>query len=266
MKKILLIILAFAICSFSYNHPELDWKTVTSKNFSIIYNESTEPALYACWKIAEEAYNKYVRVYKYPEGQKINLILADEDDYSNGLASWTDNTIKIWIPDSRFDLRDMSVWLRDVIYHEVAHIMSMEKNPNMQMLYWVMGGGYYSQDLNVEYMEPIAKFAFMPLWFSEGTAQLRSDELGGDCRDSRREMVLRDAAINKRLLTLDEMGHFTHDMIGNELVYNQGYSFTKYLEANFGKKECHRYGISIRTKNLPVETFKKYSLINLKSP
>lgn len=257
MKKITFLILSAFLTVFSFNHPEIEWKTVTSKHYSIIYNKSTEPALYACWKIAEEAYDQYVRLYKYPEGQKISLILADEDDYSNGLASWTDNTIKIWIPDSKFDLRDMNVWLRDVIYHEVAHIMSMEKNARMQLLYWAVGGGYYSKDLNVEYIEPIAKFAFMPMWFAEGTAQLRSDELGGDCRDSRREMVLRDAALNNGLLTLDEMSHFTHNMIGNELVYNQGYSFTKYLESNFGKKGMSQIWNQYKNKKFTGRNFSK---------
>lgn len=260
MKKITLLILTVFVTAFSFNHPEIEWNTVTSKNFKIIYNESTEPALYACWKIAEEAYDQYIRLYKYPEGQKINLILADEDDYSNGLASWTDNTIKIWIPDSKFDLRDMNVWLRDVIYHEVAHIMSMEKSTRMQLLYWAVGGGYYSEDLNVEYLEPLAKFAFMPMWFVEGTAQLRSDEMGGDCRDSRREMILRDAALNNKLLTLDEMSHFTHDMIGNELVYNQGYSFTKYLEENLGKKGMSQIWNKYKDKKLAGRNFSKIFL------
>lgn len=260
MKRITLILLSLVVAVYSYNHPEIEWKTVTSKNFKIIYNESTEPALYASWKIAEEAYEQYKRLYRYPEGQKINLILADEDDYSNGLASWTDNTVKIWVTDLKFNLRDMNVWLRDVIYHEVGHIMSMEKSSRMQLLYWMAGGAYYSEDLNIEYIEPIARYTFMPMWFAEGTAQLRSDEMGGDCRDSRREMVLRDAAMNNALLSLDEMGHFTHDMVGNELVYNQGYSFTKYLEGKFGKKNIAAIWNRYKDKKFTGKNFAKIFL------
>ena len=102
---------------------------------------------------------------------------------------------------------------------------------------WSLGLQYMSPNVNVAYIEPVALTTFFPMWFSEGTAQLRAEQMGSDCWDSRRDMILRCAALNNTMLSLDEMGHFTHDIIGSEMVYNQGYAFTKYLETKIGKSK-----------------------------
>ena len=59
---------------------------------------------------------------------------ADYDDYSNGMAGWTEANIVIWVPDSRFDLRSSTTWLRNVITHEIAHIISLESKEALEFL------------------------------------------------------------------------------------------------------------------------------------
>jgi len=46
-------------------------------------------AVYATWKIAEESYAALSELYDYNEREKINIALADYDDYSNGTTDWT---------------------------------------------------------------------------------------------------------------------------------------------------------------------------------
>jgi hypothetical protein len=48
-------------------------------------------------------------------------------------------------------------------------------------------------------------------------------------------MILRDRSINNNLLSFDEMNTFGKKGIGNESAYNQGYSLTKYIVANYGE-------------------------------
>ena len=141
---------------FAYNHPEIKWKTVTTKHFYIHYYDKTEPAVYAAWKIAEEAYSVFDSLYMFNDYNKIHLVLADYDDYSNGYAAWTQRTIMVWVPDARFDLRSNTTWLRDVITHELAHIMSLDKKKGMQLLDWTIALEYASPNVNVLYGEPIA--------------------------------------------------------------------------------------------------------------
>jgi len=234
---LILIVGCMAGNTSAFNHPEIEWKSVGTRHFRIHYYDQTEPAVYATWKIAEEAYEILAPLYEYAFVEKINITLADYDDYSNGWAAWTQRNIGVWIPDLAFELRGNTTWLRNVIVHELAHIMSMEKRKGMQLIDWNLMIDYQSPSLGITLTEPVPLQTFVPAWFAEGTAQMGAEKLSADCWDSRRDMALRCAVLGGRLLSLDAMGNFTHDWIGNEMVYNQGYSFVKYLAGRFGDKK-----------------------------
>ncbi|MBD3390659.1 MAG: hypothetical protein GF418_01425 [Chitinivibrionales bacterium] len=243
-------VLCMNACVFAFNHPEIEWKSVATRHFRINYYDKTEPAVYAAWKIAEEAYDLLAARYGYVFVEKINLTLADYDDYSNGWAVWTKRNIAVWLPDARFELRGNTTWLRNVISHELAHIMSLEKEKGMQLLSWSFAFDYLSPSAGLSLSEPVPFMTFVPMWFAEGTAQSGSQRMDGDCWDARRDMALRLAALDNRLLTLDEMAHFTHDWIGNELVYNQGYSLVRHLEHAFGKETVSGIWTAARDRKL----------------
>lgn len=218
----------------AFNHPEIKWKSVTTDHFVINYYDRTEPALYAAWKIAEEAYATLAEVYRYESTRKIALSLADYDDYSNGWADWLSGSIMIWVPDARFELRGNPTWLRNVIVHELAHIMSLHQRRKTQVLDWTLSLSYNSPSATVSYQEPFARLTLLPDWLAEGVAQMGADTMGSDCWDARRDMVLRTAALSGRQLALAEMGHFNHDGLGSEMVYNQGYSLSSYVARSMG--------------------------------
>ncbi|HAJ79094.1 MAG TPA: hypothetical protein DCO75_04920, partial [Fibrobacteres bacterium] len=221
---------------YAFNHPEIKWRSVASEHFIINFYDRTEPAVYAAWKIAEQEYKSLSEIYDFTEHDKINIALADYDDYSNGYASWTNGAIMIWITDSRFDLRGNNTWLRNVITHELTHIVTLEKQSKLQLLDWALSLGYQSPHSDIDLAVPVATSMFWPEWFAEGIAQRESERAGNDSRDARREMLLRDATLFSKPLSLAEMGHFNHNSIGNELVYNQGFSFIKFIENKIGTK------------------------------
>ena len=237
MKKSLFLLPLFLIynIALSFNHPEINWKSVNTNHFTIHYYDKTEPALYATWKIAEEVYENLSRFYDYSSPQKIHIALADYDDYSNGFANWTNSSIMIWITDARFDFRNNNVWLRNVISHELTHIISLSKKSKFQLLDFNLAAEYSSPGVQINLAEPFAFTRFWPEWCAEGAAQIGSEENGGDCFDKKREMLLLDAASCKKLLSLDEMSHFNHNSVRSELVYNQGYSFLKFIESKVGR-------------------------------
>ena len=49
-------------------------------------------------------------------------------------------------------------------------------------------------------------------------------------------MILRDKVLNKDLFTFDEMNTFGKCGLGNELVYNQGYSLIEYIVDIYGEE------------------------------
>ena len=147
----------------------------------------------------------------------------------------TNGSIIIWIIDARIDLRSGNTWLRNVITHELSHIMTLEKQSSPQLLDWTFSLSYRSPHSAVSIGEPFATTMFWPEWFAEGIAQRESARAGNDCWDSRRDMVLRNALLFSRPLTFEEMGNFNHTGLGNEMVYNQGFSFMLFLEKTLGR-------------------------------
>lgn len=226
----LVFLFVIAVGSQAYNHPEIEWKTVATDHFLIHYYDKTECGVYATFKIAEEVYSSMERIYGFKPRAKINIALADYDDYSNGLAAWTQDNIMIWLPDARFDLRGNSTWLRNVLTHELAHLISLTKY-GKQLFGWTFGFEYSGSHTDISVVSPLPLAVFYPAWFAEGTAQLEAERAGNDCWDSRRDMLLRCAVLDDRQLRLSEMAHFNHDGIGSEMVYNQGFSFVKHIEA-----------------------------------
>ncbi len=236
MKRIASCVLVFIFVNIAvaFNHPEIKWRSVSTAHFIINYYDRTEPAVYATWKIAEEAYASLSSLYDYTEKDKIAISLADYDDYANGFASWTNGSILIWVTDIRFDLRGNNTWLNNVVTHELSHIMTLEKTQRKQLLDWVFSFAYTSPGVSVDLSEPFATTRFFPEWVTEGIAQRESERRGNDCWDTKRDMLLRDAVLSNKALSLAEMGHFNHNSTGNELVYNQGFSFIRYIEDKIG--------------------------------
>lgn len=228
----------------SFNHPELRWRTIETEHFLIHYHQGTARTANVVARIAEEVYPYITRLYQYEPDGKIEFIIRDTDDYSNGGAYFFDNKIEIWAENLDYILRGTHNWLRDVVTHEFTHIISLQKAlkfgrkiPAM----WFQVFGYEEErrpDVirgfpNVLISYPISGVV-IPVWFAEGVAQFQSPSKRYDYRDSHREMILRDRVITNRLLDFKEMGVFGKNSIGNESAYNQGFAFVKYLSENFG--------------------------------
>jgi Tol biopolymer transport system component len=239
--KSLILFVVICISAFPFNHPEIKWKSVSTEHFKINYYDNVEDAVYPAWKIAEEVYASISKVYGYEPKGKINLSLADYDDYSNGWAEWLSSNIMIWVPDSRFDLRSSNTWLRNVITHELTHIITMENTKKLQLIDMSAGIQLQSPDETIVLNEPFSRITTFPNWLSEGIAQLQTEHQGNDCWDSRRDMLLRCAILDNKELTLDEMGHFNHNSLGNEMVYNHGFSFTRHIEREIGAEKLAQF-------------------------
>ena len=92
---------------------------------------------------------------------------------------------------------------------------------------------------------PISPGVSIPLWLAEGTAQHMYDELFFDYWDSIRDMLLRDKIINDKLFTFNQMNSFGKCGMGNELVYNFGYSLVEYISENYGDSSFKKISISM---------------------
>ncbi|NIS45846.1 MAG: hypothetical protein GWN92_07490, partial [candidate division Zixibacteria bacterium] len=249
---LLLLSLIFSLFSLTlsaqdieyYNHPELEWQTIETEHFLVHYHQGTERTANVVAKIAEEVYPHITGLYQYKPASKTEFIIRDTEDYANGGAYFFDNKVEIWAENLDYVLRGTHNWLRDVVTHEYTHIISLQKALKFSRHVpagWLQVFGYEEErradvvrgfpDVLVSY--PIAGLT-IPAWFAEGVAQFQSSSKRYDYRDSHREMILRDRVMTGNLLSLDEMGTFGKNSIGNESSYNLGYALVNFLTENYG--------------------------------
>ena len=239
-----MVLYSMLFSQVEYNHPELNWHTFDTEHFKIHYHDETENTAREAATVAEAIYPKIISFYGFEPFQKTHLVLLDPDDYSNGAAYYYDNKIMIWASPLDFELRGSHRWLQNVITHEFAHIVSLQKS----MKAGTRIPGAYLQWMNYEeekrpdvlYGYPNTLISYpvpgtcVPPWLAEGIAQYMYDDADWDTWDSHRDMILRDRVINNNMLTFNEMNTFGKKGIGNESTYNSGFALSTYIANEYG--------------------------------
>jgi len=253
LKRIRLFVLAFfmgagglAAQLQDYNHPELKWRTIETEHFYVHFHQGAQRTASLVAKIAEDIWEPITALYDYVPDGKIHFIVRDHEDDSNGAAFYYDNKVEIMAPAMDFTLRGTHNWLRNVVTHEFSHMISLgaaRKMPRQIPAVYFQWLDYEKEkrpDVIHGYPRTIVSFPLagtvIPLWFAEGMAQFHRSGLDYDTWDTHRDMLLRTAVLENRLLSRKEMHVFGKNSIGNERVYNQGYALTLYM--------THRYGES----------------------
>ena len=232
----------------SYNHPELHWNSIETEHFFVHFHDGADRTAKLTAKIAEEIYGPVTSLYHY-QPPKIHFVVRDHDDYSNGAAFFYDNKIELWAQAVDFELRGSHNWLRNVVTHEFTHMIQIgaarKITQRIPAVYFQAIG--YEDDRredvlhggpNVIVSYPIA-MTVMPGWFAEGVAQYQIPGLDYDTWDSHRDMILRTATLDSKLLSYHEMGVFGKNSLGNEKVYNHGYAFVTYIANTYGVQALH---------------------------
>lgn len=234
----------------AYNHPELNWKTIETQHFFVHFHDGAERTAKLVAKISEDIYAPVTALYLYEPDGKIHFIVRDHDDYSNGGAYYYDNKVEIWATAMDFELRGTHNWLRNVVTHEFAHMVSLgaaRKMTRSVPAFYFQALGYEDEkrpDVLRGYPNRIVSYPIvmtvLPHWFAEGVAQYQLPGLDYDLWDSHRDMILRTATVEDKLLTYSEMQGFGKNSLGNERVYNQGYALVSYLAERHGLESLRR--------------------------
>jgi len=251
MKKIyLFLIISFISAQVDYlnwyNHPELKWETIETEHFIINFHNGTERSAREAATVAEEVYQDITTLYNYKPDSKTVIVITDYEDYSNGAAYYNFNKMIISAKPANFYLRGSHRWLQNVITHEFTHIVQIAASMKYTRFipYSALQVLSYADEKRKDVMlgfpntivnYPIAT-EIVPPWFAEGTAQVMYAQAYFDYWDSTRDMVLRDRVYHNNLLTFDQMHTFGKMGIGHESVYNQGFSFVKYITDKYGQQ------------------------------
>ena len=248
------MILSLALTGYSqsveytpYNHPELEWRTIETEHFYVHFHQGTSRTAAIVAKIAEDIYQPITDLYQYTPDTKVHFVVRDHDDNANGAAFYYGNKIEIWAPPADFLLRSDHDWLRNVVTHEYSHMISlgaMRKMPRqIPAVYfqWMAFEPEKRQDVLHGYPNRLFSVPYagtvVPMWFAEGMAQFQRAGFGYDTWDAHRDMLLRTAALKDELLSINEMGVFGKNSLGNERTYCQGYALTLYISYKYGEEK-----------------------------
>lgn len=225
-------------------HTELEWRTIETEHFLVHAHEGALRTATAVAAVAESVYAPVTGLYGHEPDQKVSIVVRDHDDYSNGAAYFFDNRIEIWAPAMDFELRGIHPWIRNVVTHEFVHIVQLQTAMKLGRRFpalYLQWFGYESErrpDVlygypNVLVSYPLS-FFLVPSWFAEGIAQYNHPALTWDSWDTHRDMVLRMAVLEDRLLSWEEMAVFGKTSLGNESSYNAGYSIVRHIAETYG--------------------------------
>ncbi len=229
----------------AYSAPELPWRTIETKHFTVSYHEGAERTARVVARIAEDIHGPITSLYNQVPSTKVHFVIKDISDYSNGAAYFFNNKIEIWASPLDFELRGTHNWLRNVIAHEYTHVIQMQaamkwgRSMPALTLQWF---GYESERRNdVLYGFPNTLVSYpipgivVPPWLAEGTAQYMRYQFGYENWDAHRDMILRSYVLADSMLTWGEMQAFGKTSLGNESVYNAGYNLTRYISRTYGE-------------------------------
>ena len=226
----------------------LNWYKLETEHFIIHYPEELyDSAKKVAYILEEKTYPNVTRLYKQDLEGKLHIVIVDIWDSGNGFAMEIFNQIVIFTADIYYyPLRGRNPWLEDVLTHEFAHIIALKKARKLSK--YIPGfslnfGFFYSPVIfggkdkwSIVLGTSVGFLTQMePSYFTEGIAQLITENLGYDSLDSYRDMTLRTLLYNNKLLTLDEIANFDGKRgFEGELVYNHGFSFLKFISERYG--------------------------------
>ncbi len=224
------------------NAAHIDWRTAETEHFRFHYPRELEDVAGHIAGIAEEVAADKLARYAITLPNKVEFVVRD-DIFSNGWANALQNTMTVWATDWDFPVRGTHNWIRDVVTHEFAHLVSIQSGSKLpSFLQGVVAGfeGYYNAPLQPR-LATIFPFTHQPAWFAEGVAQYESELSGYDAWDSHRDMLLRISALENRLLPIERMSVFAGNALEYELgPYTQGFALTRFIAERYGDEAVLR--------------------------
>jgi WD40 repeat protein len=234
---------AFAIFE-DYNHPELKWMNFETEHFIIYYTEGLEDVASLAATVAEEVHGPLCKMYDYTPDTKVSLIFSDADDIANAASYFQSNKIHFYATSMAWDFRGTHNWLRNVVTHEYTHMIQLgasRKWARVVPAIYAQFLGYESEkrpDVLYGYPNRLVSWPLpsvtVPGWFAEGVAQFQFNGSGFDYWDAHRDMLLRQSVLSGRLMSFEDMSYFGKTSLESEGVYNQGFSFVKYIVQETG--------------------------------
>ncbi|HEX2189443.1 MAG TPA: hypothetical protein VHG51_11120 [Longimicrobiaceae bacterium] len=218
--------------------PDARWRTFDTPHFRVHFTEGLDSLARRAGARAEEAYAQLAATLVRPPRGRIDLVLADNVDYSNGYATpFPGNRVVVYAhpPADEPTLSFYDDWLQLVITHELAHVFHLD-----------YAGGIWRPLRSVLGRSPLLfPSAITPGWVTEGLATYTESRLtrAGRVRGSIHDMMLRTAVLEDRFFDIDRATGVSATWPAGATRYVYGSLFVSHLAARYGPE---RVGAFVR--------------------
>lgn len=215
--------------------PNDQWRTIETRHFRIHFTPPLETMARRTAPNAERAFELLSHELVPPRG-KVDLVIADNVDYTNGYATpLPSNRIVIFAhpPVEDVALRNYADWTQLVVQHELTHIFHLDRAKGI----WKLGRYVFGRH------PALFPNLYMPAWVIEGLAVYYESRLTGTGRleGSEHYMVARAAAQEGAFPGLNEISLVTSRFPGGETVYAYGGFIFDYLSRTRGEKSIRDF-------------------------
>ena len=173
--------------------------------------------------------------------ETINIVMLDQTDSLTGFTvpgyDWI--VVSGRHSDGLWRMRGHHDWIRNVMYHEFAHVVSLKADHvfSQEAFGAIVGARWSDGRINTN----VGASAFVmkgdPWFWVEGGAEYYTDVAGINTWTSNRDMRMRMDILENMALSFDDMGDYmgSHGGYDGNRHYLSGYSFALYLEERFGE-------------------------------
>jgi len=229
--------------------PDQAWRTITTEHFRVTFPQGLEWLGRRAGARAERAYGLLSEHFSSPPKSKIDLLVTDATDFSNGYTSVapTDRiTVTARPPVDDLDLGYFDDWMELVVTHELTHVFHLDRN------------GAWGEILRPIFGRVPSTFPYFPAdavprWDTEGTAVWYESLLShaGRVKGTYHEMVVRTAVLEHRFEDLDQAAGDSPVWPGGNRYYIYGSMFFKHLMDDQGGEKLDTFANAVAHQWIP---------------
>lgn len=242
--------LAWAPMGAAAQVPDEDWRTLETEHFRVTFPAHLEALGRRAASRAEVAYAELSAAFLEPPGRRIDLLVTDHTDVSNGYAQVIpSNRITVFArpPIDGPSLSHFDDWLELVITHELAHIVHLDytDNPLGQLARGVFG--------RADNGWPFFPGLGTPGWVIEGLATWYESRLtnAGRVHGTFHETVLRTAVLEGRFESLGQASGASPLWPAGSRPYAYGSLFFEHLLEKYGEDRMTAFAEAVAGQWVP---------------
>lgn len=229
--------------------PDETWRTLETEHFRVTFPDSLETLGHRAAARAEDAWLSLSGAFVEPPSGRIDLLITDHTDVSNGYASVTPSnriTVHARPPVDDLALGYFDEWMELVVVHELAHIFHLDMTGALGRVFRSVFG-------RVPEQWPYFPAQASPRWAIEGLATWYESDLtdAGRTRGSYHDMVLRTAAMEGRFESLDQASGESPVWPAGNRAYIYGSMFFQHLLAKHGADRMGAFAEAVAGQWIP---------------